>query len=123
MARAGWCADYNEPTSFLNTMLSDSSNNTSHYKSPASIKSSPKHYKRMMTRSVPICMRTVSYTHLVSKRDTGDSCCTVHTFTCYRVLRNFVVGRWQVLFQQFQRLQSLAVGELRDVYKRQALDV
>ena len=35
IARAGWCADYNEPTSFLNTMLSDSSNNTSHYKSPA----------------------------------------------------------------------------------------
>lgn len=35
MARAGWCADYNEPTSFLNTMLSDSSNNTAHYKSPA----------------------------------------------------------------------------------------
>jgi oligopeptide transport system substrate-binding protein len=34
VARAGWCADYNEPTSFLNTMLSDSSNNT-HYKSPA----------------------------------------------------------------------------------------
>ncbi|VTP69178.1 Periplasmic oligopeptide-binding protein precursor [Leclercia adecarboxylata] len=28
VARAGWCADYNEPTSFLNTMLSDSSNNT-----------------------------------------------------------------------------------------------
>jgi oligopeptide transport system substrate-binding protein len=35
VARAGWCADYNEPTSFLNTMLSDSSNNTSHYKSEA----------------------------------------------------------------------------------------
>ncbi|MDM3012058.1 oligopeptide ABC transporter substrate-binding protein OppA [Citrobacter sp. CK187] len=34
VARAGWCADYNEPTSFLNTMLSDSSNNTAHYKSP-----------------------------------------------------------------------------------------
>ncbi|MFS2225630.1 oligopeptide ABC transporter substrate-binding protein OppA [Pantoea sp. B65] len=33
VARAGWCADYNEPTTFLNTMLSDSSNNTSHYKS------------------------------------------------------------------------------------------
>lgn len=33
VARAAWCADYNEPTSFLNTMLSDSSNNTSHYKS------------------------------------------------------------------------------------------
>jgi len=35
VARAGWCSDYNEPTSFLNIMLSDSSNNTSHYKSPA----------------------------------------------------------------------------------------
>lgn len=32
---AGWCADYNEPTSFLNMVLSDSSNNTVHYKSPA----------------------------------------------------------------------------------------
>lgn len=32
-ARAGWCADYNEPTTFLNTMLSTSSNNTAHYKS------------------------------------------------------------------------------------------
>lgn len=35
VARAGWCADYNEPTSFLNTMLSNSSMNTAHYKSPA----------------------------------------------------------------------------------------
>ncbi|OAT78430.1 oligopeptide ABC transporter substrate-binding protein OppA [Mangrovibacter phragmitis] len=35
VARAGWCADYNEPSSFLNTMLSDSSNNTAHYKSAA----------------------------------------------------------------------------------------
>ncbi len=33
VARAAWCADYNEPTSFLNTMTSGSSNNTSHYKS------------------------------------------------------------------------------------------
>ncbi|WP_034915182.1 MULTISPECIES: oligopeptide ABC transporter substrate-binding protein OppA [Erwinia] len=33
VSRAAWCADYNEPTSFLNTMTSNSSNNTSHYKS------------------------------------------------------------------------------------------
>ncbi|RJL50340.1 oligopeptide ABC transporter substrate-binding protein OppA [Pectobacterium carotovorum] len=33
VARAGWCADYNEPSTFLNSMLSDSSSNTSHYKS------------------------------------------------------------------------------------------
>lgn len=35
VSRAGWCADYNEPTSFLNMVLSDSSNKTVHYKSPA----------------------------------------------------------------------------------------
>ncbi|WP_343530019.1 oligopeptide ABC transporter substrate-binding protein OppA [Yokenella regensburgei] len=35
VARAAWCADYNEPTSFLNMLLSDSSNNTVHYKSAA----------------------------------------------------------------------------------------
>ncbi|MCR0997956.1 oligopeptide ABC transporter substrate-binding protein OppA [Serratia rubidaea] len=35
VARAGWCADYNEPSSFLNMMLSDSSSNTTHYKSEA----------------------------------------------------------------------------------------
>lgn len=35
VARAGWCADYNEPSSFLNIMLSHSSNNTSNYKSAA----------------------------------------------------------------------------------------
>ncbi len=35
VARAGWCADYNEPTTFLGTMQSNSSNNTSHYKSEA----------------------------------------------------------------------------------------
>ncbi|KFX22285.1 oligopeptide ABC transporter substrate-binding protein OppA [Pectobacterium betavasculorum] len=33
VARGGWCADYNEPSTFLNSMLSDSSSNTSHYKS------------------------------------------------------------------------------------------
>lgn len=35
VARAGWCADYNEPSTFLNMMLSDSSSNTPHYKSEA----------------------------------------------------------------------------------------
>jgi oligopeptide transport system substrate-binding protein len=35
VSRAAWCADYNEPSSFLNTMISDSSSNTAHYKSAA----------------------------------------------------------------------------------------
>ncbi|WP_077927015.1 ABC transporter substrate-binding protein [Wohlfahrtiimonas populi] len=33
LVRASWCADYNEPSSFLNMMLSNSSVNTVHYKS------------------------------------------------------------------------------------------
>lgn len=32
VARSGWCADYNEPSSFLNIKLSSSSNNTAHFK-------------------------------------------------------------------------------------------
>lgn len=35
VARAGWCADYNEATTFLNYFLSNSSNNTSFYKNEA----------------------------------------------------------------------------------------
>ncbi|PVZ84410.1 oligopeptide ABC transporter substrate-binding protein OppA [Serratia sp. S1B] len=35
VSRAAWCADYNEASSFLNMMLSDSSSNTPHYKSAA----------------------------------------------------------------------------------------
>ncbi|PQQ32566.1 oligopeptide ABC transporter substrate-binding protein OppA [Photorhabdus luminescens] len=31
VTRATWCADYNEPTAFLNMLLSDSSNNTAFY--------------------------------------------------------------------------------------------
>lgn len=35
VARAGWCADYNEASTFLNYFLSNSTNNTSFYKSKA----------------------------------------------------------------------------------------
>lgn len=35
VARATWCADYNEPTAFLNMMLSQNSNNTTFYNNPA----------------------------------------------------------------------------------------
>ena len=35
MSRAGWCADYNEPSSFLNTMQTGDSNNTAFYSDAA----------------------------------------------------------------------------------------
>ncbi|AYA40103.1 oligopeptide ABC transporter substrate-binding protein OppA [Xenorhabdus nematophila] len=35
VARATWCGDYNEPSSFLNMLLSSSSNNTTFYQSEA----------------------------------------------------------------------------------------
>lgn len=60
MARAGWCADYNEPTSFLNTMLSDSSMNTAHYKSPAFDKIMAESVKHPMKRSARRPMRKQS---------------------------------------------------------------
>lgn len=34
VARATWCGDYNEPSAFLNMLLSNSSNNTFFYKNP-----------------------------------------------------------------------------------------
>lgn len=34
VARYAWCADYNEPSAFLNVFRSDSTNNSSHYKNP-----------------------------------------------------------------------------------------
>lgn len=34
MASAGWCADYNEPSTFLNVFRSTNSNNTAFYKNP-----------------------------------------------------------------------------------------
>lgn len=34
IARAGWCADYNEPSSMLNILLSGSSNNQARYRNP-----------------------------------------------------------------------------------------
>ena len=46
------------------------------------------------------------------ERDTGDSRGTVYALTGNRVLGTFVIGSWQVLFQQFQRLQRLPSGEL-----------
>lgn len=56
VARAGWCADYNEPSSFLNIMLSGSSNNTSHYKSPAFDKLISDTLKVKLTTSVQHCI-------------------------------------------------------------------
>lgn len=35
VARGAWCADYNDPSTFLNIMRSNSSNNTAKYKNPA----------------------------------------------------------------------------------------
>lgn len=34
MAQAGWCADYNEPSTFLNVFRSNNANNTAFYKNP-----------------------------------------------------------------------------------------
>ncbi len=68
MARAGWCADYNEPTSFLNTMLSNSSMNTAHYKSPA--------FDSIMAETLKVtdeAQRTALYTKAEQQLD-KDSC-------------------------------------------------
>ncbi|MBZ4256402.1 hypothetical protein LAN29_22790, partial [Mycobacterium tuberculosis] len=75
VARAGWCADYNEPTSFLNTMLSDSSMNTAHYKSPA--------FDKIMAESVEAsdeAQRTAAYAKAEQQLDKDSAIVPVYYY-------------------------------------------
>ncbi len=87
VARAGWCADYNEPTSFLNTMLSDSSMNTAHYKSPA--------FDKIMAESVKAsdeAQRTAAYAKAEQQLDKDSAIVPVYYYVNARL--GETVGRW-----------------------------
>ena len=87
VARAGWCADYNEPTSFLNTMLSDSSNNTAHYKSPA--------FDKIMAESVKAsdeAQRTAAYAKAEQQLDKDSAIVPVYYYVNARLVKPWVGG-------------------------------
>ncbi|WP_264822126.1 oligopeptide ABC transporter substrate-binding protein OppA [Escherichia fergusonii] len=87
VARAGWCADYNEPTSFLNTMLSDSSNNTAHYKSPA--------FDKLMGETLKAtneAQRTELYAKAEQQLDKDSAIVPVYYYVNARLVKPWVGG-------------------------------
>ena len=87
VARAGWCADYNEPTSFLNTMLSDSSNNTAHYKSPA--------FDKLIADTLQVtdeAQRTELYTKAEQQLDKDSAIVPVYYYVNARLVKPWVGG-------------------------------
>ncbi|WP_240349971.1 oligopeptide ABC transporter substrate-binding protein OppA [Pectobacterium brasiliense] len=87
VARAGWCADYNEPTSFLNSMLSDSSNNTAHYKSAA--------FDTLMAQAVQAKTddeRAQVYQQAESQLDKDAAIVPVYYYANARLIKPYVGG-------------------------------
>ncbi len=87
VARAGWCADYNEPTSFLNTMLSGSSNNTSHYKSPA--------FDKIMAETLKVkdeAARAALYNKAEQQLDKDSVIVPVYYYISARLVKPWVGG-------------------------------
>ncbi len=87
VARAGWCADYNEPTSFLNSMLSDSSNNTAHYKSAA--------FDKLMEQAVQAKTddeRAQVYQQAESQLDKDAAIVPVYYYANARLIKPYVGG-------------------------------
>ncbi len=87
VARAAWCADYNEPTSFLNTMLSDSSNNTAHYKSPA--------FDKLIADTLQVtdeAQRTELYTKAEQQLDKDSAIVPVYYYVNARLVKPWVGG-------------------------------
>ncbi|SKC21668.1 oligopeptide transport system substrate-binding protein [Kosakonia radicincitans] len=87
VARAGWCADYNEPTSFLNTMLSDSSNNTAHYKSPA--------FDKLIGDTLKVtdeAQRTELYSKAEQQLDKDSAIVPVYYYVNARLVKTWVGG-------------------------------
>ncbi|KAB8313752.1 oligopeptide ABC transporter substrate-binding protein OppA [Erwinia endophytica] len=87
VARAGWCADYNEPTSFLNTMLSNSSSNTAHYQSAA--------FDKVMADAAAASdekARTALYTKAEQVLDKDSVIVPVYYYANTRLVKPYVGG-------------------------------
>ncbi|MDX6914830.1 oligopeptide ABC transporter substrate-binding protein OppA [Pectobacterium carotovorum] len=87
IARAGWCADYNEPSTFLNSMLSDSSSNTSHYKS--------KEFDALVAKSLQVKTdeeRAAIYQQAESQLDKDAVTIPVYYYANTRLVKPYVGG-------------------------------
>jgi oligopeptide transport system substrate-binding protein len=87
VSRAGWCSDYNEPTSFLNIMLSNSSNNTAHYKSPA--------FDKLIADALQVktdAERAAFYQQAEQQLDKDSAIVPVYYYVNARLVKQYVGG-------------------------------
>jgi oligopeptide transport system substrate-binding protein len=87
VARASWCSDYNEPSSFLNIMQSGSSNNTSHYRNTS--------FDKLMTDSVAAKtdeQRAQLYQQAEQQLDTDSAIVPVFYYVNARLVKPYVGG-------------------------------
>lgn len=87
IARAGWCADYNEPSSFLDMLLSNSSLNTSHYKSPA--------FDKIMADTLQVkseAERSALYNKAEQQLDNDSALIPVYYYVSARLVKPWVGG-------------------------------
>ncbi|URQ59317.1 ABC transporter substrate-binding protein [Pantoea alhagi] len=86
VARATWCSDYNEPSTFLNMLLSDSSTNTGFYRSPA--------FDALMAKSLVAddAQRAVLYQQAEAQLDKDSALVPVYYRVSVRLMKPWVGG-------------------------------
>ena len=87
VARAAWCADYNEPSSFLNMVLSYSSTNTPHYKSAE--------FDKLMKQSLQVktdAERAQIYQQAEARLDKDSAIVPVYYYVSTRLVKPYVGG-------------------------------
>ncbi len=88
MARGGWCADYNEASTFLNTLKSDNSNNNGKYNSPE--------FDRLMNASLGADVtpeaRADLYAQAEAVLDKDSATIFVYQYTSPRLIQPYVSG-------------------------------
>lgn len=87
VSRGAWCADYNEASAFLNIMLSNSSNNTAHYKNPA--------FDELMQKAVKTtddAARSAIYAEAEALIDKDSAQIPVYYFVNTRMVKPYVGG-------------------------------
>lgn len=87
VVRATWCSDYNEPSTFLNMLLSNSSTNTAFYKSPA--------FDKLMAQSLTAAddkARAAIYQQAESQLDSDSAIIPVYWRVSVRLVKPWVGG-------------------------------
>lgn len=86
VARATWCSDYNEPSTFLNAMLSHSSNNTAFYKSEK--------FDALMAKSLTVAdgERAAIYQQAERQLDSDSAIVPVYYRVSARLVKPWVGG-------------------------------